>query len=67
MPNRKVNKRLQYGICIVSALLGLVTFHASSWAGSKSSCENCHLDEEMLTATLKTDSTAKSALQSGSG
>lgn len=67
MKNCEKRKKMSYGVYAIAAALIMALFHATAWAESKSSCETCHLDEDMLTATLKVDTSVGSALQSGSG
>nr|MBF0222827.1 hypothetical protein [Desulfobulbaceae bacterium] len=67
MENCKKGKKSNCGAHAIAVALLLVFFQTSAWAESKSSCEKCHLDEDMLTATLKVDTSVSSAMQSGAG
>ena len=44
-----------------------MTWTAQAFAGSPSSCVQCHLDEDMLEESLAEVKAKKSAMQSGAG
>ena len=67
MANCKKRAMIKYGVSILATALTLAFFQSTAWAVSKSSCETCHLDEDLLTETLTIDTSVGSAMQSGSG
>ena len=57
-------------IARIPVLLGcavLLAWSAQTYAEAKSSCEQCHLDEDMIAGSLAKVKGKKSAKQSGAG
>lgn len=54
-------------ICTPLLLAGAGVLFLAGQAGATSSCVTCHLDEDMLTNSLKVVKAKKSAKQAGAG